>query len=67
MRNRTIGHVVDAITAIRQRRYDDAITTPEREFLPKWADKADCLADYNRAVALTAADKASLFAASEDT
>lgn len=38
--------VVDAITAIRQSKYDDAITMLEREFLPKWKDRAACDAAY---------------------
>jgi hypothetical protein len=42
--------VVVAITEIRAGRMADAITTLEREFLPKWADRADCQVAYDRAM-----------------
>lgn len=35
-----------AINEIRRGAYVDAITTLEREFLPKWADKVECDAQY---------------------
>jgi len=41
---------VDAINAIRQGRYDDAVTMLEREFLPKWTDRAACDAAYREAM-----------------
>jgi len=41
---------VGAITAIRQGRYDDAVTTLEREFLPKWSDKISCQLAYLNAM-----------------
>jgi len=41
---------VDAINAIRQGRYDDAVTMLEREFLPKWTDRAACEAAYREAM-----------------
>lgn len=37
---------INAINAIRQGRYDDAVTMLEREFLPKWTDRAACEAAY---------------------
>lgn len=41
---------IDAITAIRQGRYDDAITALEREFLPQWEDVEDCRKAYKEAM-----------------
>lgn len=41
---------VEAITAIRQGRYSDAVTALEREFLPQWEDVADCEAAYREAM-----------------
>lgn len=41
---------LDAINAIRQGRYDDAVTLLEREFLPYWEDVADCEAAYREAM-----------------
>lgn len=41
---------IDAINAIRQGRYDDAVTMLEREFLPKWTDRAACDAAYREAM-----------------
>jgi Flp pilus assembly protein TadD len=37
---------VTAINQIRSGDYNDAITTLEREFLPKWSDRAECDAEY---------------------
>lgn len=42
---------IDAINKIRRGDYADAITTLEREFLPKWNDRADCAAAYREAMA----------------
>lgn len=42
---------VKASTEIRAGRLADAITTLEREFLPKWADRDACQAQYGLAVA----------------
>jgi len=41
---------IDAISMIRRGAYDDAIITIQREFLPKWADQADCEAAYKEAM-----------------
>lgn len=41
---------IDAINKIRRGDYADAITTLEREFLPKWNDRADCAAAYREAM-----------------
>lgn len=41
---------VNAITAIRQGRHEDAITILEREFLPMWEDVADCETAYREAM-----------------
>lgn len=38
--------VVTAINQIRAGRLADAITTLEREFLPKWPDRDACLSAY---------------------
>jgi hypothetical protein len=40
---------IRAITEIRSGRLDDAVTTLEREFLPRWADRAECESAYNSA------------------
>lgn len=37
---------VDAITQIRHGKYEDAIITLERAFLPAWEDTAACEARY---------------------
>lgn len=42
---------IDAINKIRRGDYADAITALEREFLPKWDDRADCAAAYREAAA----------------
>lgn len=42
---------VDAINQIRVGDYAGAITTLEREFLPKWNNKLDAEADYKRSMA----------------
>lgn len=42
---------IDAINKIRRGDYADAITTLEREFLPKWSDRTDCAADYRNVMA----------------
>lgn len=42
--------VVAAINEMRAGRLADAVTTLEREFLPKWADRADCQVAYDRAM-----------------
>lgn len=41
--------VIDAINQIRRGDYVDAITTLEREFLPKWQSTEGCLAAYAKA------------------
>ena len=41
-----------AITLIRIGRVDDGTTLLEREFMPRWKDKADCAAAYALAIAL---------------
>ena len=41
---------VDAINAIRRGRNADAIPALEREFLPKWRDRAACEAAYREAM-----------------
>lgn len=38
--------VVDAITQIRHGKYEDAIITLERAFMPAWEDTAACEARY---------------------
>jgi len=47
--------VVDAINMIRTGRVADGVTLLEREFLPKWKDRADCDAAYQTAMALKVA------------
>jgi len=42
---------VDAINDIRRGAYDDAITTLERAFMPKWMSKSECEDAYREAVA----------------
>lgn len=44
------GAAIDAINQIRRGEYADAITTLEREFLPKWEDTASCAAAYRTAM-----------------
>lgn len=40
------GEVVHAINQIRVGKYEDAIVTLERAFLPTWQDAAECEARY---------------------
>lgn len=40
---------IDAINQIRRGEYTEAITTLEREFLPKWSSRAECEAAYRKA------------------
>jgi len=42
--------VIDALTQMRAGRIADAQTTLEREFLPKWRDRAECEASYRLAI-----------------
>ena len=41
---------IQAINEIRAGRLADAITTLEREFLPKWADRDACMDAYRAAM-----------------
>jgi len=41
-----------AVTLIRLGRIDDGTTLLEREFMPRWKDKADCAAAHALAIAL---------------
>lgn len=43
---------LDAINQIRRGEYAEAITTLEREFLPKWTSRADCEAEYRKATGI---------------
>lgn len=42
---------IDAINQIRRGEYAEAITTLEREFLPKWSSRAECEVAYRREMA----------------
>lgn len=43
--------VIDAINQIRVGKYEDAIVTLERAFLPTWRDEAACDARYREVMA----------------
>lgn len=44
------GIVTDAINQIRRGEYADAITTLEREFMPKWSSVSDCRESFAKAM-----------------
>lgn len=48
--------VTRAINLIRLGRIDDGTTLLEREFIPRWKDKADCEVAYRTAMALKGAE-----------